>query len=73
MRYREGEMPDSTAPFGETMHDMLSLTMVLAVAAGIALLLLGLRGRILWLKVWSLGLIGCSLLYLILDALGFRS
>ena len=64
MRYPEGQGPDRTAPYGESMHDMLNLSMSLSVLIGIVLLIAARRGRVLWLTVWSLALIGCSIAYL---------
>ena len=70
MRYRDGEGPDPQFPHGESMHDMLSLSMFMSIAIGIALLLLGMRGNVMWLKAWSVGLIGCSVAYLGLEWVG---
>ncbi len=72
MRYREGETPDPSIPHGESMHGMLTLSMFMSIAIGIALLLLGLRGNVMWLKAWSIGLIFFSVLYLLLEAAGYH-
>jgi hypothetical protein len=48
----------------EGLHFMLNFTVVLALMIGAVLLWLGLKGRVLWLQVWSLGLILASLGYL---------
>ena len=63
MRYKI----DSTTglPMSETSPGMLAATVVLALLIGIALLYLGKKGRQLWIVVWSVGLIICSVLYLI--------
>jgi len=71
MRYKEGAPPDLSIPYGESMHSMLTLSMVLSIIIGICLFLAGRHGNILWMKVWSLGLIGLSVLYLFADQLGF--
>lgn len=70
MRYREGQGPDPDAPYGALMHDMLTLSMLIGVVVGVCLLVLGRRGRSLWLTVWSAGLVLCSVLYLGADAIG---
>ena len=58
-------------PYGESMHNMLTLSMALSIIIGLCLYLAGRHGNILWMKTWSLGLIGCSVLYLLGDTLGF--
>jgi len=67
MRYPEGLSPDPSAPYGESMHNMLSLSMFLSVVIGIALLYVGKRGNIMWMKVWSAALIVLSVAYLLAD------
>ena len=49
------------------MHEMLSLSMILAIVIGIVLFFAARRGNILWMKVWSLCLILLSAAYLIAD------
>ncbi len=70
MRYLEGQPPNADMPYGESMHDMLTLSMVLSIIIGICLFAAGRHGKIMWMKVWSLGLITCSLLYLLGDQFG---
>ncbi len=65
MRYPENASPDPAAPYGETMHDMLTLSMFMSIFIGICLFVAARHGNILWMKVWSVGLILCSLLYLL--------
>ena len=68
MRYEEG----STLPLeqmqvysqSEGLHFMLNFTVALALLIGIALWWLGRRGRVLWLQVWSIGLVVFSIAYL---------
>jgi hypothetical protein len=68
MRYEEG----STLPLeqmqvysqSEGLHFMLNFTVALALLIGIALWWLGRRGRVLWLQVWSIGLVIFSIAYL---------
>jgi len=52
-------------PYTETSPGMLAFTVAIALVVGIALLVLGKRGRQTWLTVWSAGLIICSIAYLI--------
>ena len=42
-----------------------------ALFIGLALFWLGRHGRVLWLQVWSVGLIAVSIAYLAADVLGF--
>jgi len=70
LRYREGQAPDAVYPYSEPMHHMLSLSMVLSIVIGAVLLALGIRGKVMWLKVWSVGLIFCSVVYLVGDGVG---
>jgi hypothetical protein len=68
MRYEAG----STLPLeqmqvysqSEGLHFMLNFTVALALLIGIALWWLGRRGRVLWLQVWSIGLVVFSIAYL---------
>ena len=70
MRYPDGQPPDLDAPFGASTHDMLTLSVVIAIVIGTCLYLVGRHGDVLWLKVWSVGLLACSGLYLGADAFG---
>ena len=70
MRYLEGEPPNPDIPYGESMHDMLTLSMVLSIIIGICLYVAGRHGNIIGMKAWSLGLIGLSVVYLVGDQLG---
>lgn len=70
MRYPDGVTPDPNAPYGESMHDMLTLSMLLSIVIGVVLFIAARRGNILWMKVWSLGLIGLSVAYLAADWAG---
>lgn len=67
MRYPDGVTPDPNAPYGDSMHNMLSLSMFLAIVIGIVLFIAARRGNILWMKVWSLALVVLSVGYLIAD------
>jgi len=68
VRYLDGQAPDPLYPHSESMHHMLTLSMVMAIVIGVVLFLLGRRGNILWLKVWSVLLVMLSVAYLIADA-----
>lgn len=70
MRYPENAPPNPDIPYGESMHDMLTLSMWMSIVIGIVLYAAGRHGNILWMKVWSIGLITCSVLYLGADRLG---
>ena len=52
------------------LHFMLNFTVALALFIGIALWWLGRTGRVLWLQVWSIGLVLFSVTYLIAAAAG---
>jgi hypothetical protein len=52
------------------LHFMLNFTVALALILGVILMWLGRRGRILWLQVWSIGLVAFSIAYLVAAALG---
>ncbi len=71
MRYLEGQAADPDYPHGENMHHMLQFSMLLSILFGVILLYAGLRGKIIWLTVWSAMLIVCSVVYLGGDWLGF--
>ena len=70
MRYLEGQPPNPDLPYGESMHDMLTLSMVLSIVIGVCLFTAGRHGRILWMQAWSVGLVVLSGAYLIADWLG---
>jgi hypothetical protein len=55
----------------EGLHRMLLFTVSIALVVGIVLLVLGLRGRVLWLTTWSAMLIALSVMYLGADLLGY--
>jgi len=69
VRYLDGQEPNPLYPHSETMHHMLTLSMGMSIIIGIVLFVLGRRGNILWLTVWSVILIILSVGYLIGDAL----
>jgi hypothetical protein len=52
------------------LHFMLNFTVALGLLIGLILLWLAWRGRVMWLKVWSLGLVVASLAYLVAATFG---
>lgn len=68
MRYPEGQPPDPTAPYGTMMHEMMTLSMWLGIVIGLCLYAAGRHGKVMWMKVWSLSLLGFSVAYLVGDA-----
>lgn len=71
MRYRADGAPDPAAPYGESMHVMLTMSMVLGIIIGMTLLVLACRARILWLTVWSVGLVLFASGYLLAESFGW--
>lgn len=67
MRYLENAPPDPSIPYGESMHDMLTLSMWMSIIIGVVLFIAGRHGNIMWLKAWSAGLVTCSVAYLVGD------
>ncbi len=63
MRYKID--PTTGLPITETSPGMLGATVLLALVIGIVLFYVGRRGKQLWIVVWSIGLIICSVLYLV--------
>ena len=52
------------------LHFMLNFTVALALVIGVLLWWLARRGRVLWLQVWSIGLVVFSVAYLVAAAAG---
>lgn len=75
MRYQEGagdaavDLPVYSQSDG--LHFMLNFTVALALLIGVALWWLSRKGRVLWLQVWSIGLVGFSIAYLVAAAGGW--
>ena len=74
MRYEatEGVPVTEMVVYSESdgLHFMLNFTVVLALFIGIALWWLGRVGKVIWLQVWSIGLVVFSIAYLVAAALG---
>ena len=71
VRYRTDQGPNEAYPYAESMHQMLTLTMVLSILIGVAFIVAGSRGKILWMKVWGAGLLLLAIAYLVADYWGF--
>lgn len=71
MRYQESEALGPLYRDTDGLHFMLNFTVALALVIGVILFWLALRGRVLWLKVWSIGLVLASVSYLTAAALGY--
>ena len=74
MRYEAGEtVPvEQMTIYSESdgLHFMLNFTVALALLIGIALWWLSRRGKVLWLQVWSIGLVIFSIAYLAAASVG---
>ena len=67
MRYREGELEDPDHPYPESTQMMLDLAYLMAIPVGLALLWIAIRGRVMWLKVWSVGLMALGIGFLLFE------
>ena len=61
MRYREGQEVDPDTPYPPSTMMMMDMAYFMSVPIGLILLWLGIKGRILWLKVWSIGLMALGI------------
>jgi energy-coupling factor transporter transmembrane protein EcfT len=57
--------PSTGLPYTETSPGLLAFTVGIALVTGVILFFVGRYGRQLWLIVWSIGLVICSIAYLI--------
>lgn len=71
MRYKEGEIPKQQLAV-HASDDMLLLTAVLGTIIGLILSYLGRRGNQLWMVVWGIGLVICSIYLGLSMAFGLR-
>ena len=69
MRYRIGEELQQSGP--PISAESLVFAVVLGLLIGVALFVLGLRGRQMWLTVWGGGLVIVSVVYLVSVAMGY--
>jgi len=70
MRYREGQQVDPNNPYTENTHMMLEMAYFMSIPVGLLLLWMGIKGRIMWLKVWSVGLMALGVGILIYEYFG---
>ena len=65
MRYREGQQVDPDNPYTENTHMMLEMAYWMSIPVGLAPLLIAIKGRVMWLSVWSVGLmaLGVGILF----------
>jgi len=64
MRYSDSQVLEPLYSQSDSLHHMLLFTVVLAFFIGLLLLWLGRHGRVLWLTVWSIGLMLASIAYI---------
>jgi hypothetical protein len=69
MRWREGQEVDPNNPYTESTHMMLDMAYWMSIPIGLVLLWMGIKGRVMWLKVWSVGLMFLGIGILINDYL----
>lgn len=70
MRWREGQEVDPNNPYAESTHMMLDMAYWMSIPIGLVLLWMGIKGRVMWLKVWSVGLMFLGVGILINDYFG---
>ena len=63
MRYADTTLMEPLYVQSDGLHHMLLFTVVLAFFIGVLLFWLGRHGRVLWLTVWSAGLVLASVGY----------
>jgi len=56
MRYREGQEVDPDNPYPESTQMMMEMAYWMSIPIGLLLLWIGIKGRVMWLKIWSVGL-----------------
>ena len=67
MRWREGQEVDPDYPYGAETHAVMNFAYGMSIPIGLLLLWLAFRGRIMWLKVWSVGLMALGIGTLIFE------
>ncbi len=70
MRWREGQEVDPEYPYTEGTHMMMNFAYGMSVPIGLVLLWLAFKGRVMWLKVWSVGLMVLGVGFLVLENFG---
>jgi len=71
LRYREGQEVDPDNPYTENTHMMLEMAYWMSIPVGLVLLWMAIKGRVMWLMVWSVGLIALGVGILINEHFGF--
>lgn len=71
MLYREGQEVDPDNPYTENTHMMLEMAYWMSIPLGLLLLWMAIKGRVMWLMVWSVGLIALGVGILINEHFGF--
>ena len=61
MRWREGQEVDPDNPYPESTQMMMEMAYWMSIPIGLALLWIAFKGRMMWLKVWSLGLMALGI------------
>ena len=67
MRWREGQEVDPNNSYSESTHMMMDMAYWMSIPIGLALLWMGIKGRVMWLKVWSVGLMALGIGILITE------
>jgi hypothetical protein len=70
MRWREGQEVDPNNPYTEGTHMMLDMAYWMSIPIGLVLLWMGIKGRVMWLKLWSVGLMVLGIGILITEYFG---
>jgi len=71
VRYRTDQGPNEVYPYSESMHQMLTLTMVLSIVIAVLFIVAGTRGKIMWMRAWGVFLLLLASAYLVADWLGY--
>jgi hypothetical protein len=70
MRWREGQEVDPHNPYTEGTQMMLDMSYWMSIPIGLILLWMGIKGRVMWLKLWSVGLMALGIGILIYNFFG---
>ena len=70
MRYREGELEDPDNPYPQSTMLMMEAAYWMSIPVGLVLLWMAIRGRVMWLKVWSVGLMALGIGMLVYQYFG---
>lgn len=67
MRYRIGEEVDPDNPYTESTQNLMEMSYWMSIPLGLLLLWLAFKGRVMWLKAWSVGLIVLGIILLVFE------